>query len=199
MVDKNRLNIILNVTYEGTKTDSNLEWVFLSVKENPLKTLIIPGSNDKSDLFYSDWSVSRFTLSNLVFFLFKKICKYIIKSLYFFLSKAFKRTSTFYVHLFVYPLIFILFITMSLFILPPSCIERATLGVLLLLSLVIISLMLDSYTPKNSSTISIIGKLIGFTMFMITWSTVISTLIIGIHKDFFIYRTVPIWLKNVSS
>jgi hypothetical protein len=64
MLDKNKLNIILNVTYEGTKTDSNLEWVFLNVKENPLKTLVIPGSNDKSDLFYSDWSVTRFTLSN---------------------------------------------------------------------------------------------------------------------------------------
>ena len=70
-----------------------------------------------------------------------------------------KRDSTFYVNLFVWPLIFILFLTTCLFVLPPTCVERITLGVLLLLSLVVMLLMLESYTPRNSySGISIIGK-----------------------------------------
>ena len=59
------------------------------------------------------------------------------------------------------------------------------------------SLMLDSYTPKNSINLSVIDNLIGFSMFMVTWSTFISTLILGLDKDSFTYRQVPVWLKNV--
>jgi hypothetical protein len=34
-------------------------------------------------------------------------------------------------------------------------------------------------------------------MFMITWSTVISTCIISIEKDMFAVKKIPVWLKNV--
>ena len=88
---------------------------------------------------------------------------------------------------------------MSIFILPPNCVERVTMGALLVLSLVIMSLMLDSYTPKSSARISVAGRLIGFAMFMVTWSTVGSTLIVGIDKDMFSIKNIPVWLKNVSN
>jgi hypothetical protein len=69
------------------------------------------------------------------------------------------RIPTFYVNLFIWPLLFILLLTSCLFILPPTCVERVTLGVLLLLSLVVMLLMLESYTPKNSfGGIPVIGK-----------------------------------------
>jgi hypothetical protein len=112
--------------------------------------------------------------------------------------KAMKRAPMFYVNLFVWPLIFILILAMSIFILPPSCVERITMGSLLILVLVIMSLMLDSYTPKSSSRNSIAGRLIGFSMFMVTWSTVISTCIISIEKDMFTIKVIPVWLKNVT-
>lgn len=86
---------------------------------------------------------------------------------------------------------------MTIFILPPTCVERASMGVLLLLSIVLISLMLESYTPKNSTSISVIGKLVGFTMFMITWSTVFSTFTIGIDRDNFTNKTLPNWVKTL--
>ncbi len=104
----------------------------------------------------------------------------------------------FYVNLFVWPLIFILLLATSIFILPPSCVERVTVGSLLILILVIMSLMLDSYTPKSSSRNSVAGKLIGFAMFMVTWSTVISTCIVSIGKDMFTVKVIPVWLKNVQ-
>ncbi len=86
---------------------------------------------------------------------------------------------------------------MTIFILPPTCVERASMGVLLLLSIVLISLMLESYTPKNSTNVSVIGKLVGFTMFMITWSTVLSTFTIGIDRDNFTNKTLPTWVKTL--
>lgn len=36
-----------------------------------------------------------------------------------------------------------------------------------------------------------------FNMFMVTISTLVSTLIIGINRDNFIVRAIPKWLKNV--
>lgn len=108
-----------------------------------------------------------------------------------------KRVSGFYVNLFVWPCIFILFITMSMFILPPTCVERVTLGVLLLLTIVIMSLMLDSYTPKSSTSISLVGRLIGFTMFMISWSTMASSVVVILDRDRFTYSAIPMWIKTV--
>ncbi len=87
---------------------------------------------------------------------------------------------------------------MTLFILPPTCVERVTMGVLLLLTVVIISLMLDSYMPKGATTVTIIGTLIGFTMFMITWTTLFSCLIISIDKDYFVYRNIPTCHEKVK-
>lgn len=115
----------------------------------------------------------------------------------FMMTSDIKRTSSFYVNLFVWPCVFILLITMSMFILPPTCVERITMGVLLLLTMVIMSLMLDSYTPKSSSSVSVIGRLIGFTMFMIAWSTLASSLVVILDRDRFTYVAIPMWIKTV--
>lgn len=105
--------------------------------------------------------------------------------------------SSFYVNLFIWPCVFILFIAMSMFILPPTCVERVTMGVLLLLTIVIMSLMLDSYTPKATTSISVIGRLIGFTMFMIAFATITSSLVVILDRDRFIYVPIPMWIKDV--
>jgi hypothetical protein len=69
-----------------------------------------------------------------------------------------KRDSAFFVNMFIWPLVFILFVIMSIFILPPVCVERVVMGVMIILSLNVMLLMLDSYTPKNSfNSWSVIG------------------------------------------
>lgn len=108
-----------------------------------------------------------------------------------------KRESAFFVNLFIWPLIFILFLITCIFILPPSCVERVTLGTLLLLSLIMMLLMLDLYTPKNSvSGWPVVGKLIMLNMFMATISTLVSSLIIGMSRDAFMVKKVPPMAKN---
>jgi len=168
LIEKDKINIKLDATHESLSYNS--EWKFMSLKQTPSFYFDIPGIATEIE---QEWRVARFTIE-------------------------IKRSSSFYSHLFINPLLFILLIAMSVFILPPSCMERATMGVLLLLSLVIISLILDMYTPTGSLSISIIGKLIGFTMFMITWSTVVSTLIISIEKDYFVFKTIPTWVEKVK-
>jgi nicotinic acetylcholine receptor, invertebrate len=113
------------------------------------------------------------------------------------MSISMKRSSKFYVNLFIWPQIFILIIATSVFILPPNCVERTTMGVLLLLSLIIMTLMLESYLPKNSGSISTIGKLIAFSIFMVTWSTVLSTLIIAINCESFVTRSISPFIRKV--
>ena len=172
MLDSSKVNVNIETSADKSRIYANPEWVLVKMSESTTVHFNIPGSETLKDSFDLNWSVAKFSLTM-------------------------KRVSTFYVNLFVWPLVFILFIAMSIFILPPTCVERTTMGVLLLLTLVVMSLMLESYTPKSSSSVSVIGKLISFNMFMVTWSTVISTLIISIDKDNFVFRNIPPWLKNV--
>lgn len=167
MMDKSKIGVRVKTSIELSQILPNPEWSVTKLSEANDYNLNMPG-----DVSFIDWSVSRFTLT-------------------------LKRAHSFYVNLFIWPIIFILFITTSVFILPPSCVERITLGVLLLMSLVVLSLMLESYTPKTSANVSIIGKLLGFAMFMVTSATVASTLIISVDRDSFVYRSVPEWLKSV--
>lgn len=174
MIDKTKISVNVKTFVEMSRILPNPEWKFLSFSDPTTYAFNVPGTSQAfKDSFNINWSVSKFSLS-------------------------LKRSSSFYVNLFVWPLVFILFIGMSVFILPPSCVERASLGVLLLLSVVILSLMLESYTPKSAASVSIIGKLIGFCLFMITSATVASTLIISVDRDNFVYRNIPSWLRNVS-
>lgn len=85
-----------------------------------------------------------------------------------------------------------------MFVLPPTCVERVTMGVLLLLTVVIMSLMLDSYTPKSSASMSVIGRLIGFTMFMIAFATIASSVVVILDRERFIYVAIPMWIKDVN-
>ena len=174
MIDKTKISVNVKTFVEMSRILPNPEWKFLSFSDPTTYAFNVPGTSQAfKDSFNINWSVSKFSLS-------------------------LKRSSSFSVNLFVWPLVFILFIGMSVFILPPSCVERASLGVLLLLSVVILSLMLESYTPKSAASVSIIGKLIGFCLFMITSATVASTLIISVDRDNFVYRNIPSWLRNVS-
>ncbi len=173
MIDKSKIKLNVRTFIELSRILPNPEWIFLSLSDPTTYLFNVPGTiQANKEAFNMDWNVAKFSLN-------------------------IKRVSTFYVNLFVWPLVFIMFIAMSLFILPPSCVERASLGALLILSVVVLSLMLESYMPKSSASVSIIGKLIGFCMFMVTLATVASTLIISVDRDNFVYRHVPEWLKNV--
>ncbi len=152
----------------------NPEWSLLSITDGEEHEFLIPGTtNTKNEAFSYNWSASRFTIQ-------------------------IGRDSSFYKNLFVWPLVFVLAIATGIFILPPSCVERVSMGVLLLLTLVISSLMLESFTPKSAEP-SVISNLIAFDMFMVTWSIVISTLIISIDKEnFLMVKKIPQWARDVN-
>jgi len=140
MVDRSKVSVSVRTYVEMTRILPNPEWKFLSFSDPTTYVFNVPGTNQAyKDSFNMNWSVSKFSL-------------------------ALKRSSTFYVNLFVWPIVFILFVTMS----------------------------------ETTANVSIIGKLIGFCMFMVTSATVASTLIISVDRDNFVYRTIPSWLRNVK-
>lgn len=156
------------------KFHTNPEWKLLSISDGTVHTFLIPGTTHaKNEAFSYDWSASKFIIQ-------------------------ISRDSTFYTNLFIWPMVFVLVIATGIFLLPPSCAERISLGALLLLTLVISSLMLESFTPKSPEP-SVINNLIAFDMFMITWSTVLSTLIVSIDKEnFLMVKKIPQWAKDVK-
>lgn len=171
MLDK--VSVQVEAFVERSQMVPNAEWKFLSMTPGETHSFLIPGTNHEQQKAFSyDWHVAKFRIHM-------------------------KRNSKFYVNLFIWPLVFILFLGSSVFILPPSCVERISTGVFLLLALVIMSLMMDSFTPK-SANLSVIGGLIEFNMFMITWAILVSTLIISIDKEnFLMVKKIPQWLKNL--
>lgn len=176
LYDHTKVKLNINSLSSGSLAP-NQEWKLLEFSETEHWSFTTPGISyikDGKEQFGNNWSIKRLLL-------------------------RIKRSPSFYVNLFIWPLLFVLTIASGLFILPPSCVERASMGVLLILSLVVMTLMLETYTPKTSMGSSVIGRLLGFSMFMITWSTVFSTLIISIDKDSFVHRNIPVWLKGVSN
>lgn len=66
MINKKNMEIALNINADTNKIVPNSEWKFKSFTHNPSWNNIIPGSSsDPRDSFSSDWSVVKFTLSNL--------------------------------------------------------------------------------------------------------------------------------------
>lgn len=166
------VSVSLNA-YKSERMLENPEWKEASVSQGARHSFLMPGTTHHiNEAFSYDWSVASFNISV-------------------------KRSSAFYVNLFIWPLVFVLVLGVGVFILPACCVERVSMGVLLLLSLVILSLMLENITPKSANP-SVIARLISFDMFMLTLATVISTLIISIHKDNSLILTkIPQWLKNI--
>lgn len=158
---------------EINRLQPNAEWKLTSMTEGETHAFLIPGtSHAVAEAFNYNWSAAKFQIT-------------------------IKRDANFYVHLFIWPLVFVLVLGTSMFILPPSCVERISMGILLILTLVVSSLMLDSFTPKSADS-SLIGKLIAFDMFMVTLATVVSTLIITIDKEnFLMVRKIPQWVISL--
>jgi len=137
-------------------------------------SFLMPGTtHSQQEAFSYDWSVASFTVSVT-------------------------RASGFYVNLFVWPLVLVLALGSGVFVLPAACVERVSLGVMLLLALVVMSLMMEATAPKSAEP-SVVGRLISFDMLMLTLATVLSTLVISVDKEsFLMVRKTPQWLKNVS-
>lgn len=154
---------------------SNPEWLLSSVSAGSTHPFLIPGTiHHSQEAFTYDWSVASFNV-------------------------VIRRASPFYVHLFIWPLVLLLILGGSVFILPPSCVERVSVGVLLLLALTVLSLTLETFSPRAANP-SIIAKLVSFDMFMLTLATVLSTLIVSVDKEnFLMVRKVPQWTKNVGN
>ncbi len=125
-----------NATFKQIGTMTDISKVKLKIKSNFNSARLFP--NPEWKLISSDTSEELFTYSNTTTW---SSVKFTIEI---------KRNSLFYVNMFVWPLVFILFVIMCIFVLPPICVERVVMGVMIILSLIIMLLCLESYTPKNS-------------------------------------------------
>mgnify|MGYP001810855700 CR=1 FL=1 len=172
LYDKSKVKLDASSFVNLNRLDQNQEWNFIIFKTIDDFYFSTPGIDNSKEKNGNNWSIAKFQL-------------------------GMKRNYKFYLNLFIWPIIFILFVGSGLFVLPPSCIERVTMGALLMLSLVIMFMMLESYTPRSSSNInSVLTQLIVFSLFMISLSTFASTTIMSIDKNAIVYRAVPMWLKD---
>ena len=112
MMDKSKVSVTIKTYVDEANLTPNPGWQFVSMSEATSLFFNIPGSDVVvQNTFSMNWAASKFSL-------------------------VIKRSSAFYVNLFVWPLLFLLLVGTCVFILPPTCVERASMGVLLLITLV---------------------------------------------------------------
>ena len=102
--DETKVKLKLNTIVEQKKLFKNPEWKYLSHSSED-EFVDFPVTDTIPTL---NWSAVSFSIT-------------------------IKRDPSFYINLFIWPSLLILMITASIFILPPNCIERITMGVLILL------------------------------------------------------------------
>ena len=65
MVDKSKVNVSLTAS-KSDKLESNIEWKFTGLQVEPSWSLNVPGAEDSKQLVSTDWSVTKFTISNKI-------------------------------------------------------------------------------------------------------------------------------------
>jgi hypothetical protein len=63
-MDKNKLQFNLTFTMNEIKLLQNLEWKLVDSSTEPSWSLVVPGSDPLNNLYSTDWSVTKFSISN---------------------------------------------------------------------------------------------------------------------------------------
>ncbi|XP_039276495.1 neuronal acetylcholine receptor subunit alpha-7 isoform X12 [Nilaparvata lugens] len=108
-----------------------------------------------------------------------------------------RRRTLFYMVNLIVPCVMISSMTLLGFTLPFECGEKLTLGVTILLSLSVFSLMIADALPQTSEAIPLLGTYFNCIMFMVASSVVSTILILNYHHRNADTHEMSPWIKSV--
>ena len=106
-----------------------------------------------------------------------------------------RRKTLFYTVTLIIPCVGISFLTVLTFYLPSDSGEKISLCVSILLSLTVFLLLLTELIPPTSLVVPLIGKYLLFTMILITFSILITVIVLNVHFRSPSTHTMPEWVK----
>ena len=121
-------------------------------------------------------------------------CDFTFPDIKFFITV--RRKPLFYMVNLIIPCVAICSVTVLVFYIPAMSAEKVTLGITVLNSLTVFLLLVVEITPPTSFSTPLIGKYLVFTMSLVTFSIVVTVLVLNIHYGSPILREMPPWVRE---
>ncbi|XP_049830170.1 neuronal acetylcholine receptor subunit alpha-7 isoform X4 [Schistocerca gregaria] len=108
-----------------------------------------------------------------------------------------RRRTLYYFFNLIVPCVLISSMALLGFTLPPDSGEKLTLGVTILLSLTVFSLLVANVLPQTSDAVPLIGTYFNCIMFMVASSVVLTVVVLNYHHRTADIHEMPQWIKSV--
>ncbi|ELU14906.1 hypothetical protein CAPTEDRAFT_227821 [Capitella teleta] len=113
------------------------------------------------------------------------------------LTMVIKRKPMFYIYNLMFPGALLIMMGMLVFLLPSESGEKASLAMTTLLAMTVFMQIIMAHIPASSNVIPLLDQFFGLAMIMLTFSTMMSVLLIRLHFRGKRGRTPPSWVREL--